>query len=342
MSNYTQEQQTSIVHDAMKITSAIQEEEHEIEELRKERFRSKPSEPIRTVVSVTTVQPKIPPRPVSNFKYKDVAAKPAAIIAATWFTLIVITSKLNSIFLEVLLFMMFVPGISAFLVLSYKSYSKKKKQLDDELASSPEYLAEVERAVKDAARRQNELTQVAAQRQKELDRKYQSQVEYYQTVELPEYEKALRDWNQVHSLKLNVIEDDLHCNIEALQNLYDTTKLISVHYRELWILRWLYDDMRSSDHDIRYATELLDRDRQRLATEQAGKMIREAMLEVQSVMMDGFVSVYSAIEEGNSNVQIEMSKMHKNLNLSNMADALGIYQRYKTNKILKDKEGETS
>ncbi len=342
MSNYTQEQQTSIVHDAMKITSAIQEEKHEIEELRKERFRSKPPEPIRTVVSVTTVQPKIPPRPVSNFKYKDVAAKPAAIIAAIWFTLIVITSKLNSIFLEVLLFMMFVPGISAFLVLSYKSYSKKKKQLDDELASSPEYLSEVERAVKDAARRQNELIQVAAQRQKELDNKYQSQVEYYQTVELPEYEKALRDWNQVHSLKLNVIEDDLHCNIEALQNLYDTTKLISVHYRELWILRWLYDDMRSSDHDIRYATELLDRDRQRLATEQAGKMIREAMLEVQSVMMDGFVSVYSAIEEGNSNVQIEMSKMHKNLKLSNMADALGIYQRYKTNKILKDKEGETS
>ena len=342
MSNYTQEQQTSIVHDAMKLTSAIQEEKHEIEELRKERFRSKPSEPIRTVVSVTTVQPKIPPRPVSNFKYKDVAAKPAAIIAAIWFTLIVITSKLNSIFLEVLLFMMFVPGISAFLVLSYKSYSKKKKQLDDELASSPEYLAEVERAVTDAARRQNELIQVAAQRQKELDRKYQSQLEYYQTVELPEYERALRDWNQVHSLKLNVIEDDLHCNIEALKNLYDTTKLISVHYRELWILRWLYDDMRSSDHDIRYATELLDRDRQRLATEQAGKMIREAMLEVQSVMMDGFVSVYSAIEEGNSNVQIEMSKMHKNLKLSNMADALGIYQRYKTNKILKDNEGETS
>lgn len=342
MSNYTQEQQASIVHDAMKITSAIQEEKHEIEELRKERFRSKPPEPIRAVVSVTTVQPKIPPRPVSNFKYKDVAAKPAAIIAAIWFTLIVITSKLNSIFLEVLIFMMFVPGISAFLVLSYKSYSKKKKQLDDELASSPEYLAEVERAVKDAARRQNELTQVAAQRQKELDRKYQSQVEYYQTVELPEYEKELRDWNQVHSLKLSVIEDDLHCNIEALQNLYDTTKLISVHYRELWILRWLYDDMRSSDHDIRYATELLDRDRQRLATEQAGKMIREAMLEVQSVMMDGFVSVYSAIEEGNSNVQIEMSKMHKNLKLSNMADALGIYQRYKTNKILKDNEGETS
>lgn len=342
MSNYTQEQQTSIVHDAMKITSAIQEEKHEIEELRKERFRSKPPEPIRTVVSVTTVQPKIPPRPVSNFKYKDVAAKPAAIIAAIWFTLIVITSKLNSIFLEVLLFMMFVPGISAFLVLSYKSYSKKKKQLDDELASSPEYLAEVERAVKDAARRQNELTQVAAQRQKELDRKYQSQVEYYQTVELPEYEKALRDWNQVHSLKLNVIEDDLHCNIEALQNLYDTTKLISVHYRELWILRWLYDDMRSSDHDIRYATELLDRDRQRLATEQSGQMIREAMLEVQSVMMKGFTSVYSAIEEGTSNVQIEMSKMHKNLKLSNMADALGIYQRYKTNKILKDNEGETS
>lgn len=342
MSNYTQEQQTSIVHDAMKITIAIQEEKHEIAELRKERFRSKPPEPIRTVVSVTTVQPKIPPRPVSNFKYIDVAAKPAAIIAAIWFTLIVITSKLNSIFLEVLLFMMFVPGISAFLVLSYKSYSKKKKQLDEELASSPEYLAEVERAVTDAAKRQNELIQVAAQRQKELDMKHQSQLEYYQTVELPEYERALRDWNKVHSLKLNVIEDDLHCNIEALQNLYDTTKLISVHYRELWILRWLYDDMRSSDHDIRYATELLDRDRQRLATEQAGKMIREAMLEVQSVMMDGFVSVYSAIEEGNSNVQIEMSKMHKNLNLSNMADALGIYQRYKTNKILKDKEGETS
>ena len=55
----------------------------------------------------------------------------------------------------------------------------------------------------------------------------------------------------------------------------------------------------TSDHDIRYATELLDRDRQIKATTEAGTKIQEAINDMHSSMTAGFNAVYDAIDDGN-------------------------------------------
>ncbi len=47
MSQFTQVQETEIVHDAMNLTAAILTEEEELERLKGERFRSRPSAPQR-------------------------------------------------------------------------------------------------------------------------------------------------------------------------------------------------------------------------------------------------------------------------------------------------------
>lgn len=341
MSNYTQEQQTEIVHDAMTLTSAIQVEQSELEKVRKERFRSRPVEPTRKVLTVPQIQPQIPAPPVSNLKYSDyvkkLATKKRVIVFCVAFLILCFIYKLtdNPVGIAMLFFYL-IPGSIVFLIVTYVLYSDKKKQMNQAYARSPEYLQAVENAKQYAAKRQREVNEETAQKQAQLDAEYQSDLEHYQTVVLPEYEKARQDWNDLRAKKIEVLEEDLRLNRETLENLYETTRQISVHYRELWILRWLYDDMRSSDHDIRYATELLDRDRQRLVTEQAGRMVNEALSEVQSVMMTGFSAVYSAIEDGNDAVQNELSKVHSSLKLSNAANAVGIYQRHKKNKMMKE------
>ena len=84
--------------------------------------------------------------------------------------------------------------------------------------------------------------------------------------------------------KIAIIEEEIRLNKEALDELYANTKIVSLTYRALWILSWLYNDMSTSDHDIRYATELLDRDRQRLATQEAGNIVRKSVGQVEQTM----------------------------------------------------------
>jgi hypothetical protein len=128
--------------------------------------------------------------------------------------------------------------------------------------------------------------------------------------------------------------EEIRLNKEALDELYANTKIVSLTYRALWILSWLYNDMSTSDHDIRYATELLDRDRQRLATQEAGNIVRKSVGQVEQTMKVGFNAVYNAIEDGNE-LQLDtinnLSKMRRNMNTGNV---IGTVQRHNTNKML--------
>ena len=207
-------------------------------------------------------------------------------------------------------------------------YFKKKKELNEQLANSPEYLKSVEQAKKVAEEKQKKINIEIEKKQAEIDAKYKSELEQYNTTTIPNYNKEKEKWNKVHDEKIKILIEDLNLNKETLTELYDTTKLISLTYRELWILRWIYDDMRSSDHDVRYATELLDRDRQRLVTEQSGRMIRESINDMHSSMVDGFQAVYEAVEEGNE----ELAKTRRD---QNRAEIVGIAQRHNLNKMTK-------
>ena len=111
-------------------------------------------------------------------------------------------------------------------------------------------------------------------------------------------------------------------------------------YRELWILCWLYDDMRTSDHDIKYATELLDRDRQRLKTDEAGNKTKLAIenmnanlarqLEnVKNAALFGMSQIYDAIEDNTATLE----KMDKH---QQIAGAIDVAQRRKLNKSVNE------
>ena len=166
------------------------------------------------------------------------------------------------------------------------TYFRKKRELNKELAESPQYLTLV-----DATKMKNlQLREAAEKEAKEkqivLDKKYEKDLAHYNSVVIPSYEATVADhkheyekmqeeysrdkaeWEENKAKTVALLSEDISAKKESLAKLYDETKILSIHYREIPLLEWLYDDMRTSDHDIRYATELLDRNRQRVIQEE--------------------------------------------------------------------------
>ena len=94
--------------------------------------------------------------------------------------------------------------------------------------------------------------------------------------------------------------------------------------------------MSTSDHDIRYSTELYDRDRQRAITEAAALAVRQSVYDLEDTMRVGFDAVYDAIEYGNTLTEKEVSILTKTRRDQNIANIIGIGQMHKQNKMLSD------
>lgn len=342
MSRFTQQEETIIVKNAMELTAAIQIENNELKKIRAEKFRSLPNPPKRKILSKTVdVRPQYPPKPKTTYRYAEYLNEiierlkkrffPVGIIAVI---IIVLGTLLTRGFLIALLISVFWLSIVPVLIITYCSYCTKRNALNQQLSETPEYLQAVENAEKAAEKQKKEEEEKIQQKQRELDAEYEEEKKQYENVTIPEYNKELNTWNAIQERKIDFLEEELKYNNEALSDLYDFSKLISKTYRELWILKWLYEDMSTSDHDIRYATELLDRDRQRLITAEAGKWTRSAIYDMTRTMMDGFNAVYNAIEYGNDLQEdsIEMlTRTRRDINIGNL---VGAVQKHNTNKML--------
>ena len=329
MSKFTQNEETEIVKSARDITATIEYEEREVKRLKSESFSEPPEPPVRKILEkAKKVEPEYPEKPKTTYKYSE------------YFKEKVMKYSLPARILRgIVLVLLALSGIGYLIILvlfgfSYKNYIQKKKEMNNQLANSKEYLQAVENAVKTAQKKQKELEEKIRLEQEKIDKEYATQKQQYESVILPQYNDALNLWNANQERKIAIIEEEIRLNKEALDELYANTKIVSLTYRALWILSWLYNDMSTSDHDIRYATELLDRDRQRLATQEAGNIVRKSVGQVEQTMKVGFNAVYNAIEDGNE-LQLDtinnLSKMRRNMNTGNV---IGTVQRHNTNKML--------
>lgn len=329
MSKFTQNEETEIVKSARDITATIEYEEREVKRLKSESFSEPPEPPVRKILEkAKKVEPEYPEKPKTTYKYSE------------YFKEKVMKYSLPARILRgIVLVLLALSGIGYLIILvlfgfSYKNYIQKKKEMNNQLANSKEYLQAVENAEKTAQKKQKELEEKIRLEQEKIDKEYATQKQQYESVILPQYNDALNLWNANQERKIAIIEEEIRLNKEALDELYANTKIVSLTYRALWILSWLYNDMSTSDHDIRYATELLDRDRQRLSTQEAGNIVRKSVGQVEQTMKVGFNAVYNAIEDGNE-LQLDtinnLSKMRRNMNTGNV---IGTVQRHNTNKML--------
>ncbi len=365
MSNYTKEEQTEIIGDAVHLTAAIQAEEKELEELRSQRFRPLPNGPVRKVLTQTkTFAPQYPQPPRTKYSFseyfdeyknnflknntkriKQIGITVAALLVVV--LIISIIAKRISIFFNICAGLIGIAATVATgaaiitLIKLYSQYLTKCSQMNKELAQTPEYLKAVEDAEKTAAEQQKRADEELKAEQEKLDAAYRKEKDNYDNIIVPQYKREAELWSEIQKKKIAIVEEDLRINRETLQKLYDTTKLVSASYRELSLLEWMYEDMSTSDHDIRYATELLDRDRQRAATLAAGSMVRNSVKEMNRDLRTGLSAIYSELERGNdisadmldtlSQNNKQLSKVRRDMNIGTV---IGTVQRHKTNKIL--------
>lgn len=316
MSVYTQEQQVEIVRNARDLTATIEAEEHELYKLKSEKFREMPKAPVRKVLpQAPKILPQYPPIPKANYSFGE--------HLKIYFN----ENIARSVVLLVFLFLVF-------FALAFLSYSEKLKEMNEKLVREPEYLKARAEAEKVAVEQQKEADDKVRADQEKLDNEYEENKHNYETVIIPKYKEELLKWEENQQRKIQIIENELELNKETLNQLYNESKLISVTYRELKLLAWIYEDMNSSDHDIRYATELLDRNRQMALTEKVGLQAQNAINNMNQTMKSSFSALYSVIEEGNE-LQGEtiniLSKARRDINIGNV---VGTVQRHNTNKYL--------
>lgn len=347
MSNYTQEQETEIVKDAMTLTTAIQIDEEELKRLKSERFKSKPSAPVHKVLDVPNIQTQIPEAPKTQYRYssflKDLLKNKFVLIPTIVILICFIWSmKPFSLGFGYGLIMLIISAVcfAPFILIgTYFLYKQKVNTLNQQLAQSPEYLKAVEDAKRVASEKQQKAKEEIAQKQAEIDEKYQSDLEHYNSVVIPNYNQEYDSWKIAQKLKIEMLEEELQLNKDTLEALYESTRLISLKYRKLDLLCWLYDDMMSADHNIDRAIDLLNDERQLDKLDDLADKIRGlgdkisgAINDMHSSMMSGFHAVYDAIEEGNE----ELAKARRDQNLANTA---GIIQRHNLNKMIKMQNG---
>lgn len=317
MSTFTQEQQTEIIKKARDLTATITTEKEEIKRLQAQRFAPIPEEPSRFVLPMPgKIQPQYPPAPKTTYLFSDHVK---------------VYIKENTL-TAVLLF----PVLLILIVVIYFSYLNKCAELNEELAQLPEHQKARAEAEKIAAEEQQKVDAEYKAQQEKFDASYKEQKAHYDNVTLPEYKQALAQWENNRNRKIQIIENEINLNQTALDELYKETRLVSATYRALWILDWLHEDMSTSDHDIRYATELLDRDRQRLATVEAGRITQRAINNMNQTMVQGFAAVYNAIEVGNDIGEETLAILSKTRRDVNIGNIVGTVQRHNTNKILND------
>ena len=316
MSTFTQEQQTDIIKKARDLTATIMAEKGELKQLQAQRFKPIPEAPSRFVLpKPDKIQPQYPPAPKSSYSYTEHCK---------------VYFKENTLKAVLLL-----PAFLILVVVIYFSYLSRLEEYNKVLAQTPEYLKARAEAEEVAAAQQQEQDAKYKAQQEKYDADYKEKKANYDNVTLPEYKTELAQWENNQQRKIQIIENELSLNQTALDELYTQTKLVSATYRALWILDWLYEDMSTSDHEIRYATELLDRDRQRLATVEAGRITQRAINNMNNTMMQGFAAVYSAIEDGNDIGEETLAILSKTRRDVNIGNIVGTAQRHNTNKILK-------
>ncbi len=365
MSNYTKEEQTEIIGNAVHLTAAIEQEEAMLDELQSQSFRPMPPAPTRRVLQQTKFfRPEYPPRPKANItlseyfksykneffqKYKKQFIVAASVFAALIFISIIITvsSDNKGTGIGILSMLTGLPWLAFWVILIFfgwkllTSYWSTRSALNKELSESPEYLKAIEDAEKSAAEKQKAADEELKAEQERIDAQYKQDKDNYDNVVIPQYKREAEMWSELQQKKIAILEEDLRINRETLTKLYDTTKLVSASYRELTLLEWIYEDMSTSDHDLRYATELLDRDRQRAATLESGAMVCRSVESMNRDLRNGLGAIYAELERGNdisadmldtlAKNNKQLSKVRRDMNVGTL---IGTVQRHKTNKIL--------
>lgn len=369
MSKYSHEEQANIVGMAAELEAAIIFENAEIPRLEAERFKSQPAAPqLASVPEPAVPEPKyikhVPPKPqAKSFPnwLSEKTKKPKALVwlivlMAQFFVVLCFWMSISSSFshskgavgINVVfgIITLISAGIAGFTLYKFINYKKAYNKYFADVKNSEEYKNECLAAAQATEQKNQEIkanyeAQVkAAQTEyeakvKAVKEEYDAALANYNDVVIPTYKNELAVWQGKKEEMIAIVKKDLTENTEALEELYSSTQLIPSSYRNVERLTWIYEDMSTSEHDIERAIDLLN-----------NKEIKDELVNIQvhvddmrRDMRDGFMGVYSAIQEGNaiqSDMLDDLDRIRSSARTGNFLKVGGLIQNHKRNKTLSE------
>lgn len=297
MSNFTKDDQTKVVKQAMELENAILKGQRELSQLERETFKSAPDKPIkkvaRRVPPVTPDYSALPKvdytfeafledaskaHPLNKLLYKIFSVHPfirSLIILAISFFLFISSFAYNAFNTVGIIAM--IGGFAPYVALAYwrtnkSAYEKRIEGLKAALPQTPEYIQAKAEADRIAQEKQAAIDEDLKNQQANFDSQYAKEKEQYDTVVLPKYQAELSAWTTEHDKKIKAVKDKLDADCRAQSELYATTKIIPMQYRDIEALTYLYQLMSTSDYDLKEAVDMYDKELQR---QQEAERIRQ-------------------------------------------------------------------
>ena len=297
MSNFTKDDQTKVVKQAMELENAILKGQRELSRLERETFKSAPDKPIkkvaRRVPPVTPDYSALPKvdytfeafledaskaHPLNKLLYKIFSVHPfirSLIILAISFFLFISSFAYNAFNTVGIIAM--IGGFAPYVALAYwrtnkSAYEKRIEGLKAALPQTPEYIQAKAEADRIAQEKQAAIDEDLKNQQANFDSQYAKEKEQYDTVVLPKYQAELSAWTTEHDKRIKAVKDKLDADCRAQSELYATTKIIPMQYRDIEALTYLYQLMSTSDYDLKEAVDMYDKELQR---QQEAERIRQ-------------------------------------------------------------------
>lgn len=336
----SKDEQTAVVKQAMELEASICNLKKEMSELKREKFKPAPKSPVKR-----TIQPDYSSLPKLNITFTEfledeIKNRPSwinklfsahplrrgLIVSAAGFVLFLFALASSISFLTT------ISGIAMFgfyagviyWFIRKREYKAKKDEIAAQRAQMPAYI-----------QAKTEADNLAKKQQAECDIQYAKEKEVYDTVTFPQYESERLDWNTKHDKRVQIVSDKLDADSKAQSELYEATKIIPLHYRDLKALEYIYQLMSTSDYDIKEAVNMYDKELQR---QQEAKRIAEQQraneLQAQAIQLADEQNQLAY--EQNALLDEQNAIAEKARKEATVAAAASAIQRHNTNKMLKN------
>ena len=364
MSKLTKDEQTQVVKQALELEESIKSGQESLTLLQGAHYKAPPKPPVRkTAQKPETFAPDYSALPQVQYTYEqflrdDAEANPtflskiftpkpilrAIIIALISGVLGMIFGSLSynhTFFLALAVPFYIIPIVAVPLALyfHYKkraAYNARVSQMGDSLQHSPAYLNAKEAADRAAQQKQEEADRRYQAQQEEYDREYEQEKTHYDTVTMPEYNEKKAAWVKKHEEKIRAVAEKLRADRQAQSDLYETTKVVPMQYRDLDALTYIYQIMSTSDYDIMGAVDMYDKEvARRLERERIEAQHRAAeAAEEQNyhLRMQNELNMEQNDLLAQQNEELEKARREQNL-----SNAAAFVQRHNTNKYLKNR-----
>ncbi|MCR5328213.1 MAG: hypothetical protein K6E12_05145 [Saccharofermentans sp.] len=352
MSKFSREEQANIVGMAAELEAAIIIENEELSRLKAQRFKRQPDAPKIGSVPEPKYVKHIPPKPKAK-SFPDWLSEKAkipkalvwlivmmaqfAVLLAFWLSIVTTFQEYKAVNIVVNIvfgiFALISAGIAAFALFTFLTQKKKYNIYYSDVKNSEEYKNECIAASQATEQKNQEIKANYEAQCQAVQKEYDDAMDNYNNVVVPNYKNELAVWQGKQDEMIAFVQKDLSENTEALDTLYTTTQLIPSSYRNIERLAWIYEDMSTSEHDIERAIDLLN-----------NKEIKEELVNIQvhvddmrRDLRDGFVGIYSAIQEGNdiqSDMLSNLDGIRRSARTGNFLNVVGLFQNHKRNKTL--------